>query len=276
MIPVTQFPKCSPRADGFRSRESRGAGTFESLSISCERLRGVSGVYAIIHRDTGMIYVGSSNNIALRLAGHLCAARQGRGNNPLYRAIRALGASAFDLEILERCPYDLNKSREDFYIALLGATGANGLNVCSKSAAKYGTVVAESTRARLSAVNTGKTLSAEHRAKIGVSNRGKKRTEEYKISVAVMRFGTKQKVETRRKISASMRGRILRPEHCAKISIRNSRPIIQMNENGIMLATFPSAVAASRATGACIQQISKCCHEKARTSGGFRWAFDTH
>jgi|LakMenE18May11ns_1017448.scaffolds.fasta_scaffold9838961_2 group I intron endonuclease len=205
----------------------------ERFATTGESLKKLSGVYAIIHRDTGMVYVGSSADIQLRISAHLRAARIGK-NSPLYRAMRASGASAFDLEVLERCEKELNKSRENFYIALMGAASANGFNVLKTAHAYHGRVVSESTRERLrvaatgrkqspeaiertASANRGRKCSAETRAKIGAANRGKKRTSEQIAQRTASRAGWRPSAEHIEKLASAHRGKIVSPETRAKM-----------------------------------------------------------
>lgn len=206
----------------------------ERFSVTGESLKKLSGVYAIIHRDTGMVYVGSSSDIQLRMSAHLRAARIGK-NSPLYRAMRTSGASAFDLEVLERCKKESNKARENFYIALMGTASASGFNVLKTAHAYHGRVVSESTRERLrvaatgrkqspeaiertASANRGRKCSAETRAKIGAANRGKKRTPEQIAQRTAARAGWKQSPEHISKLAALNRGKKISAETRAKMS----------------------------------------------------------
>jgi predicted GIY-YIG superfamily endonuclease len=47
-----------------------------------ENLKGVSGVYCATHRETGMVYIGSSLNIGKRRKRHLSDAQTGSMNEP--------------------------------------------------------------------------------------------------------------------------------------------------------------------------------------------------
>lgn len=61
-------------------------------------------------------------------------------------------------------------------------------------------------------------------------------------------------------------------ERC-KNDPRISKEVVQFSIDGDIINTFPSINEASRQTGAPAEVISRCCKRKARTSGGFRWAY---
>lgn len=198
-----------------------------------------SGIYAFIHRDTGMVYVGSSVDIRGRIYNHIGEARHG-SRTRFHRALREFGVQSFDVEVLEECPRDALLDRERFYIALLDAASPANLNTFTEpTALPYGVRKTAVTRARISATKKGVPLSPEHkarvksaligrvcsaetRAKIGASNKGKIRTPEYLRAISLARkgkpcghiavmiasnVGRVRSPETREKIAARHRGR---------------------------------------------------------------------
>lgn len=190
----------------------------EYFRTTGESLKKTSGVYAIIHRDTGMLYVGSSSDMRARVSAHLHAAQNGI-MLPLYRGIRALGAPAFDFEILERCPPDMNKTRENFYLAFLGATSADGLNVESKSTVAYGKKVSESTRQRIGAANRGRRrgpITPAALVNMRMAQLGRKNTPEAIEKTAAAKRGKPRDFATREKLRLANTGKKQSAETIAK------------------------------------------------------------
>ncbi len=183
-----------------------------------ENLRGVSGIYAAIHRDSGMCYVGSSVNIGTRLNAHLRAAEKG---SPFYfhKAIRLLGAESFDFEVLERCNTDAIRRREQFYIVLMDAASIDGFNTMTTTAATYGHAMSDATKARLSALNKGRKFTEAHKTKIRMAKRNispetrarlseshKNPSLELRARMSQRSKGRKHSAETKAKISAAVMG----------------------------------------------------------------------
>ena len=61
-------------------------------------LKGVAGVYAIIHTASGKAYIGSSGNVGLRLMSHFI---YGSCNGHLQNALALYGLSAFVVRLVE-------------------------------------------------------------------------------------------------------------------------------------------------------------------------------
>lgn len=63
-------------------------------------------------------------------------------------------------------------------------------------------------------------------------------------------------------------------DRTAKAALALGRPVAQINAHtGERLRIFQSLSEAESQTGIAHQNISKCCCEKRKTAGGFRWAF---
>lgn len=61
-------------------------------------------------------------------------------------------------------------------------------------------------------------------------------------------------------------------ERCTN-DIRISKPVIQLTINGEFVKRYPSIKEASRQTGAPDEVITRVCKGKAKTSGGYIWAY---
>jgi len=79
-------------------------------------LKGVAGVYAIIHTASGKTYIGSSMNIGLRLMSHLV---YGSCNPHLQNALALYGLSAFVVRLVEEYIFDPNLTDEENAARLL-------------------------------------------------------------------------------------------------------------------------------------------------------------
>jgi len=204
--------------------------------IATENLKGVSGVYAAVHRDTLRLYIGSSVNIGERRLAHIKDARRGK-RQCFHRAIREFGADAFDFELIEWCPRNVLREREEFWIRFYNSASINGFNTYAKTAfLPDGFTISDATRARISAQVKGRKLppftaehrlnlsialkgriiSAETRAKMGLANKGRIHTDQARENMSAAQKGRKITDATRVKISASLTGHKLSPETIAK------------------------------------------------------------
>lgn len=200
--------------------------------ICCVNLKGASGIYCAIHRETGQCYVGSSLNIWKRRSEHLSYARRGSMNR-FHIAIRKYGAGAFDLELLEVCSKENMLGRERFYIAMMGAAGIDGLNTRENPTANYDFRPTAATCARISASKkgiprtlaqslaqsigqTGLKRSAESCMRISLALAGKRKSIQHRKALSLSKIGTKRSEEAKAKTSASLIGRVFSAESIAK------------------------------------------------------------
>ena len=74
---------------------------------------GVSGVYQIVHTDTGRMYVGSSGRVKVRIREHKLKLRnRGHDNRHLQAAWDLCGESAFEFRLVIQCTKDMTKFYE--------------------------------------------------------------------------------------------------------------------------------------------------------------------
>ena len=81
--------------------------------------KGKSGVYRLVHKDSGKSYVGSSsmlNDRFRRYFNHSYLSSSKRGASLICKALLKYGYKGFRLEILEYCPSSIVLDREQFYI----------------------------------------------------------------------------------------------------------------------------------------------------------------
>ena len=83
----------------------------------------ISGVYLITNLENGKVYVGSSVNTTRRLNGHKAVIKLHKHpNKHLQAAIDKYGVNNFSFEVWERCPLQLLREREKYWIDSFDAT----------------------------------------------------------------------------------------------------------------------------------------------------------
>lgn len=125
-----------------------------------------AGVYRWINKENGNAYVGSSVNLARRLADYFIKYKikegERRGNMIIYQALLKHGPSGFVLEILEYCePKDVIV-REQYYLTLLKPT-YNSLKIAYSS---LGFKHSEEAVVKMRAAHIGRKLSEELKEKL--------------------------------------------------------------------------------------------------------------
>lgn len=156
-----------------------------------------AGIYKLICKNTGLIYIGKSVNIRHRLRGYKnFKGSSGKRYHFLY-ALLKYGWDSFKVEILETLE-DFDKIRdnqlllekESYYINIFDSTNPNiGYNIC-----------------KFSTDATGRKCSELTKKKIGNSNRGRVVSDETRQKQRVAHLGRSHSKETREKMSQKSRG----------------------------------------------------------------------
>ncbi|RUP46983.1 hypothetical protein BC936DRAFT_146281 [Jimgerdemannia flammicorona] len=152
----------------------------ESFKAMICTLKGVAGVYAIIHISTGRAYVGSSANIGLRLMSHLV---YGSCNPHLQNALALYGLSTFMVRLVAEFIIDPALSDEEnaakllaleqYWLDLLfSLPAAFRYNFLPHAGSSLGYVHKEETKIQISKTLKGSTRSLETRAKISAGQSG--------------------------------------------------------------------------------------------------------
>lgn len=187
-----------------------------------------SGIYAIIHRDSGRWYVGQSKNIGKRWRVHRIDLRRGSHHSvPLQRAWDKYGEDAFDFELLILAPaWALN----DLEQAYLDDPETSHFNI-AKDAQASGKGISPSieTRAKMSKSHMGRKCpkSEEHRERISASLLGRKlppRSAKHSANQSAAQLGKKRSPETIAKIVATRRANgsyAATPESTARLVAAN-------------------------------------------------------
>lgn len=129
-----------------------------------------------------------------------------------------------------------------------------GIYRTGKEHHSYGTHLSEETKAKIAKVHKGKTISQEHRDIISKSKKGCSLSKAHKNNISAARKGMKFSEEHRSKLGVSRR-----------ISVQNL-------DTGVI---FNSLAAASKSINN-NQHVSCVCKGKAKTAGGYRWAYVNH
>lgn len=229
-----------------------------------------------VYRHTspsGKVYIGITcqNPIRRWNAGHGYRYQQ-----YFYRAIQKYGWDNFTHEILYS---DLTKEEAcEKEIELIRFHRSNdknyGYNLSSGGeATNAGCKLSEEARKRISESRKGekhpyygKKLSEEHRQKLGDSHRGKhiwnetqrKQISERQTGEKNHMYGKHPSEETRNKMRESHR----------------QYTIVQMDMDGVIIATFPSTKAAAVAIGGHATAIAAVCRGKHKSTAGYRWKYE--
>lgn len=163
-----------------------------------------SGVYKIVCKANGKVYVGSSDNVNKRWGTHqrLLALSQ-HPNIHLQHAWDLHGKVRFEFELVEACPVDTLREREQYWIEQLHACDARfGLNISLDATAPMtGRKHSKETLVHLAEVHVGLKHTEESKAKISAALRGKKKSPEHVEKLRQLFMGRKASAETRRKLS---------------------------------------------------------------------------
>lgn len=190
-----------------------------------------SGIYAIQHKESGKLYVGSSVNMQKRLYEHRRLLNLGRhGNQHLQSAWNLYGSDLFEMYVLQ-----VVKDKAQLY-----AIERTYIHKFKSFEREFGYNKASET----DAPQRGLKRSAETCAKIGVSKVGNKNRlgavipEEMRERIANKLRGTKASPETRAKLSAAKKGVPHSPEWSAKIGAAHKGKVIPQEMRDRISATL--------------------------------------
>ena len=194
-----------------------------------------SGIYKILCKPTGKIYIGSAVWLAKRKRHHREAFLAGTHyNSYLQKAWNKYGADAFEFSVLEYCEKEKLIDREQYFIDTLNATDHRlGFNLQPKAGSNLGIVFGIKARENMSAAGKGKlcTLSPlqieelRERMKGNSFRLGIKHTLETRKRLKKSRegktpaLGMRHTEEVKKKMSESRKGRTLTKEHRKKIAL---------------------------------------------------------
>lgn len=175
-----------------------------------------SGIYAIVFRPTGKMYIGSAINMRKRWLQHQNTLKRNCHRNPyLQYAWNKYGPECFCFLELERAEPDRLVEREQDYIDELKACDRDhGFNLCVTAGSQLGMKRSLESRGKMAAAQLGRKQSPESLAKRLDKLRNPSRETRMKISKSLT--GRPVSEETRQKISQANRNRS--PEERARIA----------------------------------------------------------
>jgi len=236
-----------------------------------------TGIYAIINKVNGKMYIGSSINLRKRKSTHFNNLKNNRhGNNYLQRSYNKYGKNNFILKTLLFCDKEDLLFYEQRAIDVYNVCNDKyGYNILITAGSRLGSKASKESKKKMSESQTGKKKSEETKKKMGESqkgkkmsiesrkkmseshkgightektrkklsrlNKGRKHTEETKKKMRESRKGKKFSEETRKKISKSLKGKKSSEETRKKISksLKGSNPIIVYKKNKV-IGKYPS------------------------------------
>lgn len=164
------------------------------------------GVYDILNKVSGTIYIGSSNHMIKRLYDHRYDLNRGKHKNDhLQKAWKKYGEEAFEFRILTRTSNEMKLSTEQAYLDFARNNGYKLYNIGEKAHAPL----------------TGRKHTEETKRKISEKRRLWRPTEEHKAKTAASMRGFKHSEESKAKIAAAHRGKKKSPEQVRNMSLAN-------------------------------------------------------
>jgi group I intron endonuclease len=171
-----------------------------------------SGIYQIVNRVNGKVYIGSAVDTKTRWQKHRYELnRQNHGNIHLQRAWQEYGADAFEFSVVEQVadPNDLI-TREQFWLDRQCAAH-HGYNICREAGSTLGRAHSDETKAKIGAKSKGKIITAETRALISAHSRHLKPSPETIEKLREIHTGKIVTEETKARMSVSARKRVHEP-----------------------------------------------------------------
>jgi group I intron endonuclease len=202
-----------------------------------------SGIYKIIHKDSGKYYVGRSSNLEKRLKEHLYnLVNNNHHNNNLQNAWNKYGKDAFEFVVTEYIENNtfLLKESEQKYLDIIKNERLCGLNNSYNLSensefggpmpeesrykiinANHNRIWKDESRKKLSELNTGKNnkmfgtvgpnngkkLSVVTRSKMSKSKIGTKLSDETKEKLSKINYGKKLSTQTINKLKEKLSGK---------------------------------------------------------------------
>ena len=175
----------------------------------------ISGIYAIICRNSGRYYVGSSNCIRRRKSKHFSDLIKNRHHNHyLQNIFNKYGKDSIFFIICEECPpQDLIKIEQRYL-----DEGKFDSFCVNYSFSADRTSITEETRKKISLSLKGRIFSKQHKTQISLSKKGKKRINFSNIHIQNLSksatgknnsfYGKRHTNESKRKMSNSRNGKI--------------------------------------------------------------------
>jgi len=151
-----------------------------------------SGIYKIINKINGNVYVGSAVNIKKRWGWHKKDLKAKKHRNIyLQNAWHIYGENAFEFQVLEYCEKEKLIEREQYYIDSLNCVRPNGYNLSPTAGSSLGIKRSVETRKKQREIKLGKKFTKEHCKNISLGNKGRVFSEETKSKIGKSHLGNK-------------------------------------------------------------------------------------
>lgn len=231
-----------------------------------------TGIYLIAVQTEGLplYYVGQTNCMRKRLAGHLSTLGSGSHRNArLQAAFDKYGRGSFRFEVLEECSSDRLDVAEQWWldemhgsdrclnIASDAQSTAKGVDFSAERRkkigdAKRGKSLSDAVRLKMSEAHRGRKLSAEHREAIAAGKRGDKNPA----------FGKPLSAEWREAVSAGLKN--------SKLAQARRCRVEMVDELGVTVKSYES-MSAVAVDGFSPDKVSMVCSGRRPVHGGYRW-----
>lgn len=242
------------------------------------------GIYKITS-PKGRIYIGQSTNIVKRFAYYekgYC-----KGQPRLLNSLKKYGYSNHDFSIIEECCVERLNEKERYwqeFYKVLGKKGLNCLYTTVGDCVYHGTLSHMKKRRK---AYKKKVLSKEHKKKIALSWLTRKVSDETRKKQSLAHMGKSKSVSHRNNISKGRRGikfseasiqkmrKPKSPEHVMKIRAiieKRKKPVIQLDQAGIIIKEWQSSSDASKALNIATQNIVRACKNNIN-AGGYKWCY---
>lgn len=223
------------------------------------------GIYQIINKVNGKVYIGQSINIRRRWSEHRKSARSGE-TYPIYNAIRKYGLDNFHFGVLEFCSIDVLDDREQEWLDATLAYTDSGYNVSPSASSTKGLVRLESRKPVYKVDRqTGQILKRYDSRKAAAEDVG---VDSSCITDAVLGkckfiknyFWTEEPLN------------FVLPASLGTGKERR-KSVIQLDSHGKQVNTFISQVHAGKHTGISTSSISQACRGTRKSAGGYYWKY---
>jgi group I intron endonuclease len=206
-------------------------------------------IYSVTNKLDDKRYIGKTKatRFKRRCREHQWNARAGFPD-PLYVAMRQDGIDNFIFDILATCETEEQTLAEEaWWVKFFGShVSIHGYNRTPTGHSR------------------GHKASEETRALIGAAGRGVKKSEEHRANLSFALRGRSVPESTR--VKNRLAGQ--------KSSARFCKPVVQLTQEGTLIARHVSIKSAARCAGVSVAGISLCVSGKNRhTAGGFAWTY---
>lgn len=202
--------------------------------------RGIIGIYCIKDTKSGKVYIGQSVDVEYRICNHFSKLKYNRHDNEHMQRAYNKNSEFFEWELLKECKEEELDKIEIETIAKYDSTNPKkGFNHSYGGQQTHRAT--EETRKKMSQTKKGKKFTKEHCQKIGEANRHRKLSE-----------GTKR-----------------------KISLKHSKPVIQLTKDGKIVNRYNSVKeAASEVRLKSPTSIRNVIIGLAPTAAGYVWKYE--